>query len=189
MGPFEFLLLFAAIILGLAVADLAMSLHRLLSAGARVAWDWLAPLAAVIAFLKIVTQWWSWFGVEKIAAGLTWEMFLTVLVGAVLLFLLAAAAFPDDMPEGSIDLRAHWAAVSRRWWILFVIHWVLINAVSIWAQMQIEHARFAMASPAYLVLPVAVSLIFIRNRWWQTLWLVGLAVVYLAQFYGQVLTR
>jgi hypothetical protein len=116
-------------------------------------------------------------------------MFLTVLVGAVLLFLLAAAALPDEAHEGPIDLRAHWTAVSRRWWILFAVHWLLVNAISIWAQMQIEHARFVGMSPAYLVLPLAVSLIFIRNRWWQTLCLAGLTALYLGQFYGQALTR
>src|SRR5436190_926509 len=115
MGPFEYLLLFAVIILGLAVSDVALSLHRLLGAGPRVRWDWLAPLAALVAFLKIVTQWWTWFRAEPLAGGLTWEMFLGVLAGAVLLFLIAAASLPDEVPgEGRIDLAAHWAGVRRR---------------------------------------------------------------------------
>lgn len=36
MSPFEYLLLLASVILGLAVSDLAMSTHRLLDAGRRV---------------------------------------------------------------------------------------------------------------------------------------------------------
>jgi len=189
MGPFEYLLLFAAIILGLATTDLATSLHRLLVAGARVRWDWLAPLAAVVAFLKIVTQWWTWFGVERIARGLTFEMFLGVLIGAVLLFLMAAAALPDETPEGPIDLRAHYAQVSRRYWVLFALHWTWTAMVSIWAQMQIEGARLDLRSPAYLIIPLALSLVFIRNRWWHTLCLAGLAVLYVGQFFGQPLVR
>ena len=187
MAPFEFLLLFAAIILGLAVCDLAMSLHRLLAATGRVKWDWVAPLAGVVAFLKIVTQWWTWFGVEQIAKGLTFEMFLVVLMGAVVLFLLAAAALPDEAPEGPIDLRAHWTTVSRRWWTLFVIHWLLMNAIGIWAQVQIQHAHLLMFAWPYLLMPVSISLIFIRNRWWQTICLLALLGLYLSQFFGQAL--
>lgn len=187
MGPFEYLLLFAAIILGLAVCDLATSLHRLLGAGARVRWDWLAPLAALVAFLKIVTQWWSWFGVERIARGLTFEMFLGVLVGAVLLFLMAAAALPDEVREGPVDLRAHYAQVSRRYWILFTAHWVLMAGVSIWAQMQIEGARLSLASPVYLMIPLAISLVIVRNRWWHTICLSGLIVLYVGQLFGHPL--
>jgi hypothetical protein len=188
MGPFEYLLLFAAIILGLAVCDLALSLHRLLGAGARVKWDWIAPLAAVVAFLKIVTQWWGWFGVEKIAKRLTWEMFLGVLTATVLLFLLAAAALPDEAPsEAEIDLAAHWTRVRRRYWILFLGHWLVLNGVSIWAQVQIEGARWNPLAPAYLLAPVIVSLIVVKNRWWQTACLAGLAALYVAQFFGQSL--
>ena len=187
MGPLEYLLLFAAIILGLAVADLATSLHRLLGAGARVAWDWLAPLAALVAFLKIVTLWWSWFGIDKLARGLTWEMFLGFLAGTVLLFLMAATALPDEVPDGTIDLRAHYAAVQRRYWILFAAEWLLMNLLTVWAQVQILGAHFQALSPAYLVLPLAVSLIFVRNRWWHTACLVGLAVIYVGQFAGHAL--
>src|SRR5437667_5006187 len=60
MNPFEYLLLFAAIVLGLAISDLAISLHRLLNAAGRVRWGLLSPLAGIIAFLKIITQWWTW---------------------------------------------------------------------------------------------------------------------------------
>jgi hypothetical protein len=55
MGQFEYLLILASVILGLAVSDIAVSLNRLLEV--RVRWDWLAPLAAVLAFLKITAQW------------------------------------------------------------------------------------------------------------------------------------
>ena len=188
MGPFEYLLLFAVIILGLAVCDLAMSLHRLLSAGSRVRWDWIAPLAASVAFLKIVTQWWSWFGVEKLAHGLTWEMFLGVLIATVLLFLLAAAALPDETShETRIDLRAHWTRVSRRFWTLFLAHWMVLNAVNVWAQMRIEGARWNPLEPAYLLGLVIIASILIRNRWWQTVCLAGFAGLYVLQFLGRTL--
>jgi hypothetical protein len=63
----------------------------------------------------------------------------------------------------------------------------VLNGVSIWAQVQIEGARWNPLAPAYLLAPVIVSLILVRNRWWQTACLVGLAALYIAQFFGQSL--
>ena len=156
MGQFEYLLMFASVILGLAVTDLAVSLNRLIEAGAKVRWDWLAPLAAIVAFLKIITQWWSWFAAAPLAKGLTFEMYVGVCVSAVLLFLVAAAALPEELTEGSIDLRAYYARVSRRYWLLFAAHFALSNIVSAWAQMVVQHAKLAL-SPSYLFLPAAIA--------------------------------
>lgn len=188
MAPFEYLLLFAVIVLAIAVTDLSVSLHRLLAAGRRVRWHWLAPLAAFVAFEKIVTQWWTWHGGESFARGLTFEMFLGLLAVAVLLFLLAAAALPDEVASDEpIDLEAHYTTVSRRYWILFFAHFALGTTLSTWAQVRIAGAHYDPAQPAYLVGPLALSLIVWRNRWWHTLCLVGLTVLYLAQFFGQTL--
>ena len=186
MGPFEYLLTFLSIVLGLAIADLCVSLNRLLGAGPRVRWDWLSPLAALVALLKIVTQWWTWFYAAPLAKGVTFEMFLAALASAVLLYLIAAAALPDSLEEGA-DLRAYFERTRRRYWLMFAAQFALTNAVSIWAQVQIEGARLNLVSPAYLILPVSLSLIFIRNRGWHTACLLGLTVVYLSQFYGQSL--
>ncbi|WP_372781002.1 hypothetical protein [Phenylobacterium sp.] len=182
--------MFAAVILGLAVSDLATSLHRLLGAGRRVRWDALAPLAAVVAFLKIVTQWWSWYATAQIARGLTFEMFLGVLVGVVMMFLLAAAALPDELGEGEVDLAAHYRSVSRRFWLLFSGELVLMIGVDIWAQMAIGHARFdprTLLAPVFAIIPAAIALAFVRNRWVHAIALLGLIGLYIAQFFGRSL--
>ena len=119
MGAFEYLLLLAALVMALAISDLAISTHRLLNGGARVRWDMLPVLAAVLAFERIVVQWWTWHAADRLAAGLTFGMFLGILISALLLFLMAAVALPDDLGHGEIDLRVHYARVSRRYWILF----------------------------------------------------------------------
>ena len=186
MAPFEYLLVLASVILGLAVAELAIGLNRLLRApGAR--WDWLAPLAAALAFLKIVTQWWSWHAAAGYAGALTFEMFLAVLVGATLLFLLAAAPLPEPGDEAT-DLRAHWHQVSPRFWTLFALHWALATATSLWVQVALMHARLSLLSPVFLVLPAAVALIFVRARWAQALGLIGFSLIYLAQYFGHSLS-
>ncbi len=63
-----------AVVLGLAIADMATSLHKLLRNRRRVRWDWV--LAQVAPYFVVM----------------------------VLLFLTASAALPDEVPEEGIDL-------------------------------------------------------------------------------------
>jgi hypothetical protein len=182
------LLLLAAVMLGLALSDIALSTHRLLAARSRVKWDWLAPLAAAVAFIKIVTQWWVWFGGDRIARGLTFEMFTGFLLSAGLLFLLAATSLPDEVGESGIDLRAYYASVSHRYWTLFALHFVAANALVLWAQTSVEGAHVSLASPLLGVLPVAVALIFIRSRWVHGAALIGVLGLYAWQEFGRSLS-
>jgi len=188
LGPFEYLLVFLAIVLGLAVSDLCISLNRLMDAGAKVRWDWLAPLAAVVAFLKILTQWWTWFGAAQLAKGLTFEMFVLIVVAVVLLFLLAAASLPDRVEEDGVDLRDYYTRVSRRYWLLYAAHYLAANVVSVWAQIQLQGARL---SPSVLLVAVfptaAVVLAFVRVRLLHMVCLVALIALYLFQFAGHSL--
>ena len=189
MSPFEYLLTFAAFVLGLAISDLAMGLSRLLHAGSRVTWGLLTPLAAVVVFLKIISQWWIWYAAQSMARTASFEMFIVVMIGAVLLFLLAAALLPE-VPTGTdrIDLPGHFTYVQRRFWLLFVAHWMVMNGVSIWAEMQLQGARLDLMSPTYLIPIAALALAFIRQRWVQTVSMAILIIIYLTQFHGQHLT-
>ncbi len=189
MNPFEYLLTFASVILALAVGDVAVSLNRLLQAGKHVTWDWLAPLAAAVAFLKIVTQWWSWFGAAQIAKGLTFGMYIGVLVGAVLLFLLAATTLPDRIEESGIKLADYYASIHRRFWLLFAAHWVVAQGVTIWIGISVEHAHFAFVSPFYLIVPIAVALALWWNRWAHLAGLLGFLALYLGPTFGRTLNN
>ena len=187
MGAFEYLLLFAAVILGLAISDLAISLHRLLNAGEEVKWDALPLLAAALAFERIVAEWWVWHSADRLAAGFTFGMFLGVLVSAVLLFLMAAVALPDES-DGQIDLRAHYTKTHRRYWMLFAGQWLTLNVVSIWAQHSITKAHINLVSAAWLVLPAAVVLALTRQRVVQYIGLIGFLVFYSVTYFDHTLS-
>jgi hypothetical protein len=187
VAPFEYLLLFAAVVLGLALAELAVGVNRLLRDWDRVKWDWLAPMAAVLAFLKIVTQWWLWHSVEKFAARLTFEMFLTVLMGTMLVFLIAATPLPEVKEDG-VDLRSHWDRVGKRYWTLFLLHWLLSTGVSLWAQVMILHRTLNLLTPVMLVGPALVALIFVRTRWIQAAGILLFAGLFLYQSAGTTLS-
>jgi hypothetical protein len=189
LQPFEYLLLFAVIVLGLAIGDLAASTQRLIAAGKLVRWDWLAPLAGVLAFLMTVTQWWNWFGEERIAGGLTFPMFLGVLVAAMLLFLLCATALPDDFGETQVDLRQYYGSISRRFWLLFLAHWAATTGGVIWAWITIGRADVSQIHPAWLTMPVALPLVFVENRWWHGLSMAVLVALYVGPHVGQTLAH
>ncbi len=186
MGAFEYLLLFAAVILGLAISDLAISLHRLLNAAKEVKWDALPLLAAALAFERIVSEWWVWHSADNLAARFTFGMFLGVLISTVLLFLMAAVALPDEGGE-KVDLPAHYARTYRRYWLLFAAQWLTLNVVSIWAQDAIGQAHVSLVSAAWLIFPAAIALALFRQRALQAVGLIGFLVFYTVAYFGHTL--
>ena len=185
MTPFEYLLLFALIVLGVAVNDLAVSLHRLL--GRKVLWDLLAPLAGIVAFLKIVSQWWTWYGGARLADGLTFERFLAILTGSVLLSLLAACALPDAKPDQeAIDLKAHYRKVARQYWILFLLHWLVARGMNVLAEISLS-GRVDVFKATYMIPPIVISLLIVRSRWWHGACLTAFAIYYVAALFGSTL--
>ena len=189
MHPFDYLMTIASVILGLAVTDLAVSLNRLLAAGRRVRWGLLAPLAALMAFVRILYQWWSWYLVRTVADQLTFEMFLGAMIGAVLLFLMSAAALPDDLPEtGPVDLPASYQTHHRRFWGLYLAQWLVMNGINIWAVLRTPHGQVNWLNPGYLIGPLLVSVQFIRARWWHAGVMILMTGLYLAAYLGGQLT-
>jgi uncharacterized membrane protein (DUF485 family) len=100
---FEYLAAFITIVLGLALADLLISLHRLLRERNRVIWRPLPLLLALFVFLALLTGFfdqWEMTGWRRIGYfGLVWQIVLAVPV-----FLAACAVLPDKVPSGRFDL-------------------------------------------------------------------------------------
>ena len=121
MSIADFVLAFVGIIIGLGVADLLISLHKLLRAGQRVKWHWATPSLAILMLLvTLVLWWWSflWFSEirsETIAGFL--PKFLVLVVG----FLMMAAALPDEVPESGIDLRQFYLSARVHLWSLMSV--------------------------------------------------------------------
>ena len=106
------------IITGLAIADMVASTHGLLMNRQRVRWDWLATLAAVFIFLLIVSSWGISFrtmGNQAINPHL-W-LFVVGLSQIIPVYLAARASLPDAVDEKGVSLAAHYAEVSRYFWV------------------------------------------------------------------------
>jgi hypothetical protein len=180
MRAFEFLTAFVAILIGLAITDLATSLHRLLRARRRVKWDWAAPLAALIVAIQVVAQFWV-FWYSSADQRFTFASTAALAGVLVLLFLLASAVLPDEVPEQGIDLRAFYDETRPYFWGLMTVY---ITAVTI----QEGAVFFAPAHRLDLASNVTgalfcLALAFVRWRWFQAIGLVVNLAVLVARYF------
>ncbi|MEB3199040.1 MAG: hypothetical protein VKK62_00765 [Synechococcaceae cyanobacterium] len=116
-NEFEDLLVLVSVLVGVALSDLAMSLHRLLRDRHRVRWDWLSPAAAALATLMIVRFWWKFYRFGQAEIWSHFGPFLVLLLQLLQLVLLACAALPDE--GGGQDLREYYQIQARYFWWLF----------------------------------------------------------------------
>lgn len=176
MSAFEYTSVLASIIIGLALVDVLVSLNRLIRAGPAVRWHWAAPAAALLVALTIIQIWWSVY--SPVDSAMTIGQFLPLLVELVLLFLLAAAALPDEVPPGGLDLRLYYDRNGPYFWSLFTaaLAWLIgVQAVETVANGE-DVGRLLEARLVDLaVLAVFASLIFVRRLWWHALAFVFLA--------------
>ena len=120
-------LVFASIVIGLAVSEMLFSLNRMLLARKQVRWDWLPLLLALIILIYVVLNWWMLAGTR--GRSLTLAAFLPSLVQLILVFLLAAAALPRQVPPTGVDLYDHYRERASYIWTLFALNsgWMMIR--------------------------------------------------------------
>lgn len=119
MDVAAYILALLAIISGLAIADMVVSLHGLLANRSHVRWDWLAIVAAAFIFVLIVASWGSSYrAYDDVPEGPWFWEFILVLGQNIALYLAARAALPDHVSIGrDVDLAAHYAFISRYFWV------------------------------------------------------------------------
>jgi hypothetical protein len=169
---------FVSIVVGLALADMAHSLHRLLRAGRRVRWDFLTPMTALLVTASVVNVWWT--ADLVFGKALTLAAFLPNLASLAALFLLASATLPDEVPAGGLSLRNYYLDNRRYFWGLFIL-WVLalvINeAMTSAAQGRKGDEILRAVGPNLPFLPLFGLLMWIRRPWFHTVTLAFCLVV------------
>ncbi len=126
MTPFEYIIPLVSVLVGLAIADLAVSFNRLLRARNKVKWDWLPLLSAFMAILAVLDIWWVFYGEQQSTFYQTLAGFLPIAAQLILLYLINAAALPDDVPEEGMDLKKFYEDNSPYLWSLFVIYFISV---------------------------------------------------------------
>lgn len=183
----DYLATFVSIIVGLALADLASSLHRLLRAGPRVIWDWLTPLAALQVAFAIQTVWWSTFNSLVHAQSATFAEFTPRVISMMLLFLLASAALPDEVPQEGVNLRSYYDRTRRYFWALYAL-WVASILARRIGEAVVDGKPFAdiawLVAGNAAVIPPMIALMFVPTRWIHGVWLLLMLSVTLASWFG-----
>jgi hypothetical protein len=185
---FEYATGLFAVLIGLAVVDIATSFHRLLNSEKPVRWDPLALMAAFYALCLVVAMWFDLWGVRNFGATRHFPFYLSLIAQFFFLFLIAAASLPDD-PSSGADLREYYSRKRRKLWVLiFLFHAVYAAAGLYFARgdsARLPHWILLLAM-VMMFAPVAISamLVLVKSRVAHYIGL-GLLLAILALHYGQ----
>ncbi len=117
---FEYALGLFSVLIGLAVADIAASAHRLARTRLPVTWDPLALMAAFYALVMAIGMWFEIWAVRNVSQTRHFFFYFSMVASLFVLFLIAAASLPDD-PAVDGDLRAYYERNRRYFWFLVAL--------------------------------------------------------------------
>jgi hypothetical protein len=165
---FEFALGLFSVLIGLAIADVATSFHRLMRARPAVRWDPLALLAALFAIVITVGMWFELWGIRNATSVRHFSPYVALVGLFFLLFLIAASSLPDEA-AGGVDLREFYARNRRYFWTLitlFEIAYVAFGVHLLGAVMnQLPRTLIAIIIAQWTVLVgIPVVLVLVRSR-------------------------
>ena len=166
MSPFDYGLGLVSILVGLALADVAASLHRLLRQARLVRWDGRVVLSVVLVIITITGMWFEVWKIRNVKAVLSYPFYLSLFLEFMVLFLVCAACLPDE-PEERYDLGVFYDRNRTYLWSLFALfqtsfflHWFYFARLNV-----SNHGRMLVFG-AWVGFPLFVfgSLAMIRSR-------------------------
>jgi hypothetical protein len=187
---FEYALGIFAVLIGLAVADIAASFHRLLRSKAKVRWDPLALLAAFYALCMAVYMWFDLWGVRHFDLTRQFYFYIGLVVELFVLYLIAAASLPDEF-DGSINLRDYYLQNRRHFWglvTLFQLGYVGFGAYFAGGEPAGLPRSVLLLSWAQMLAPLIIALVLLGLKS-RTAHYLGLAALYviMAAHYGEAI--
>jgi len=195
MTRFEYAAIFYGFVVGLALQNILSSVHKLLEAGRRVRWHWMAPATALYAAILTLGSFWTWWLKRDENHGQrTFLTFLLTAAALSLLFLACAATLPDEVPEQGFDLRKYYFENQRRFWSLYAATFALNSLTWAIALVQSGFApQFLRADLPLLVgnlVGVGLGLVsmYVRKPWWHAFAIVASLAFVLLVFAPMQLT-
>lgn len=167
-------LVFASIILGVAVAFELENLHRLLRSKL-VKWHWAQPLFAIFVLLTIVSYWWGL--AAQVDGRITIRAFLPIMFALIMLVLLAAVSLPEKADEKAVDLADYYQQQRRYQWFLMALYAWSINLVWFYnVTQEVNNVGDFLRTVAGDLFggAIMIVMIFVR-RWWQVA--LGMAIL------------
>jgi hypothetical protein len=167
MSIFEFTFALMAVILGLALTQVASSFQRLALAGPRVRWAPEPMMLTLLLVTIIVTLWLSGWQLRS-ERETTVGLMLLAITKLILPYMATAAALPENIgPEGKVDLLAHYDSTRRFTYGTLSLGLVLgpvYDTVRLyWASGKSIVLLFLALNLAYLA--IYIMLMWVRVRW------------------------
>jgi hypothetical protein len=189
VDSFEYALGLFAILMGLALADIAISFHRLLRHGRSIKWDARPVLAAALVVVEIVRMWFAQWSIREVDLTLSFPFYLALFIQNMLLFLLAAACLPDD-PGPDCELGSFYERNARYFWgayagfqACFFGLWLYVGGTVATVGEATLFDWFRVVVPLALYL----TLVFVRSRTLDHLAPVAMILFYLTAYWTMTL--
>lgn len=166
LRAFEYALGLFSVLIGLAIADIASSVHRLIRNRDGVRWDPLAVLAALFALCTVVNMWFDLWGVRGFEETRHYFFYLSLVALLFVVFLIAAASLPDE-PHGRVDLREFYDGNRRYFWGLVALYQLIYLVDGMYFIGGLANvARAPVMFAINMVLPLIPPLLmcFVRSR-------------------------
>ena len=164
MDTFEYITALVAVVIGLAIADLATSLYRLLRHRKVVRWDWVSPLAALAILAELFNLWWRWRGFTGTTTGEVVPYFIVL----ILIYLAASISLPDEVPADGLDLGRYFDENRSYFWFVYTSY--VATMITLMSMRALHHGLsvsdiFSKYYFDYFWIVVAYSMMFVRRRW------------------------
>ncbi len=171
MTPFDYAVGLITILVGLALSDVCVSLHKLLRQGPALRWDGRVILLVALVITVITGMWFSVWAIRAVSAVLWFPFYLTLFLEFMVLFLVCAACLPDDAVEHR-DLGAFYEQNRRYVWSLFALfqtsffcHWLYFwSVVPHQGSFSGRHSSVVVGATVLGPLLLFLLLAFIRSR-------------------------
>lgn len=157
----EYLLALAAIVLGLALTELAAGIDRLVKRRRDVIFHPAALLAAAMIFYIVIANLWAQYAHYRAVTQARLSEGFSVITTFMITYLLAALVLPDEW-EGKVDLGDYYDSVRRPFWGLFGL-----NVVAVFITHMILRggaAEIGDLITSAIGLAIAGTMIAVRNR-------------------------
>jgi len=159
LASFAFIITLAAVVNGLGIVRWVTGLAEYLRQRKKLSIEayWIYILFAGFQFLLHVLMWWSLWNVRG-AGEINFLIYVYVLTGPILLYLGSSVLAPDIV-EGSVDMKAHYAAARATYSTVLGLLWLWAIFMS-----PLLRGTFAPTTPMYsLFLAMALGQRVISN--------------------------
>jgi hypothetical protein len=190
MNPFDYALGLLTILMGLALADVSFSFHKLAVRAKSVRWDGRPLIAAALVIVECVRLWFGQWTLRNLSVALTFPIYFALFIQMLTLVLLASACLPDE-PGDDCDLQAFYESRRQYFWglfagyhLLYFILWLVFGSTS--------SNGAAPAGPVDWVRVLAPVVCFsllavVRRRWLDYVIPAAFIVFYVARYWHATL--